>query len=286
MPNNLILNYHDACIYESDVALLLNNEWLNDACINYGMTRLSTRFKAKFMNKNQGFDPQPFSMKFLDPSVISYFMFQLSLDDSDDIEEFCGLCSCWGLDSSTTTNPTILLLPINDHHSTRQQLGQDVCNNLGGAKGNHWSLMMVVKTTNNVHFFHFDSSPGYNHLAAEAISKRITSIISLKSKCGGVSCSNAETILECKVPRQMNGYDCGIHVLITAEILLEEFTNKTFSQDLFYDPIKLNDYCASKVLIFMRTYPNLCQMGIEKRKNLTDSIRLEAAKLACHCYAK
>ena len=39
--NQHLLNYHDALIYPSDIALLDSpTEWLNDACINYHMTRL------------------------------------------------------------------------------------------------------------------------------------------------------------------------------------------------------------------------------------------------------
>lgn len=39
--NDLLLNYHDAVIYRSDLALLdSQTDWLNDACINFQMTRL------------------------------------------------------------------------------------------------------------------------------------------------------------------------------------------------------------------------------------------------------
>mmetsp|Transcript_14761 Transcript_14761/g.27765 ORF Transcript_14761/g.27765 Transcript_14761/m.27765 type:complete len:266 (+) Transcript_14761:4137-4934(+) len=263
MPNNLILNYHDACIYESDLNLLLKNEWLNDACINYGMTRLSTCLEDKCTN-GHGHD-SPLIMKFLDPSVISYFMFQLTPHDPDDIEEFSGLCLSWGFaEASETSIPTILLLPINDHHSQ-----QGVSYKSGCYNGYHWSLMMVVKIQNRVYYLHFDSSPGYNCLAAEAVSRRITYMI-LQNGCGSMQLD--QPILECKVPKQMNGYDCGIHVLITAEILLEEFTSKTFSHSLFHDPTRLNEYCGSHVSAFMSRQHSLCQMGKAKRQNFYSSI--------------
>ena len=39
--NNLLLNYHDAVIYKSDIALLDSpTAWLNDACINFQLKRL------------------------------------------------------------------------------------------------------------------------------------------------------------------------------------------------------------------------------------------------------
>ena len=39
--SNHLLNYHDAIIYPSDIALLDSpTDWLNDAVINFQMTRL------------------------------------------------------------------------------------------------------------------------------------------------------------------------------------------------------------------------------------------------------
>ena len=39
-----LLNYHDAVVYPSDLALLDSpTAWLNDACINFQMTRLQHR---------------------------------------------------------------------------------------------------------------------------------------------------------------------------------------------------------------------------------------------------
>ena len=39
--SNHLLNYHDAIIYPSDLALLDSpSDWLNDAVINFQMTRL------------------------------------------------------------------------------------------------------------------------------------------------------------------------------------------------------------------------------------------------------
>ena len=44
MPDKLLLNYHDALIYESDLSILDSpTAWLNDACINFQFTRLQHR---------------------------------------------------------------------------------------------------------------------------------------------------------------------------------------------------------------------------------------------------
>ena len=42
--NHHLLNYHDAVIYPSDLVLLDSpTAWLNDACINFQMTRLQQK---------------------------------------------------------------------------------------------------------------------------------------------------------------------------------------------------------------------------------------------------
>jgi Ulp1 family protease len=44
MSEKLLLNYHDAVIYSSDLSILESpNAWLNDACINFQMTCLQHR---------------------------------------------------------------------------------------------------------------------------------------------------------------------------------------------------------------------------------------------------
>ena len=72
--NDLILNYHDAVIYQSDLAILKSpTAWLNDACIHFFLTKLQ---------REDGIDPKD---TFLDPSVLSFFMNQCS--DEEDIED-------------------------------------------------------------------------------------------------------------------------------------------------------------------------------------------------------
>jgi hypothetical protein len=68
MANKLLLNYYDAVIYESDLSLLeYPTAWLNDATINFRLTRLQH-------NNNQHGDRSDGSVGkqsdlFLDPCV-------------------------------------------------------------------------------------------------------------------------------------------------------------------------------------------------------------------------
>jgi len=187
--DKLIINYHDACIYESDLRLLESHtEWLNDSCINYQMRRLERRAAQVQERQNRkqpsgtctstctstctdtgtdtGTDIGTYKgientslrytisgVEYLDPSVVSFFMHQLSIGDEDDREEMLSLCQTWGLDpckeasSSSLSSPSspvssipmkMVLFPINDNNSASLYSFQTP----GG--GNHWSLLALL----------------------------------------------------------------------------------------------------------------------------------------------
>lgn len=58
--DDLLVNYHDAVIYPSDLALLDSpTDWLNDACINFHMRRLQhTQDETRDAGKEGGRDPK------------------------------------------------------------------------------------------------------------------------------------------------------------------------------------------------------------------------------------
>jgi hypothetical protein len=71
--NRLLVNYNDAVIYTSDLAILdSSTAWLNDACINFQLTRLQQqqqqrdRSNVSFVNKQDGSTVEE-QYLFLDP---------------------------------------------------------------------------------------------------------------------------------------------------------------------------------------------------------------------------
>ena len=271
--DHLIVNYHDAAVYQSDLNLLLGrSKWLNDACINFGMTHLAVHKKT-----NDGEDERsPFRMEFLDPSVISYFMHQLSLDDECDIDELRNLYSIWGLSTPLTSEELsrdyrilhMLFLPINDNNSTG--FGSGVLNT---SDGNHWSfLLAVIVNGNNVNaqFFHFDSSAGYNHQSAIAVSKRIRDIIIV----GSSKPIDDVNVIECQVPQQVNGYDCGLHTLVTAEVVSRAIDCQAIDLMTKNDTISFKKGIEEKVNTFMGKFGSTCEMGKEARAKLARNIAL------------
>jgi len=266
--NPLIVNYHDACIYQSDLHLLMNNEWLNDACINFEMTRLS-HFKQSKVNCSSTV-PLP-HIEFLDPSVVSFFMHQLSPGDGDDHDEFRNLYCNWGV-SKSCDELVILLVPINDNNSQGFEMFHS------GSLGNHWSLLAVFVKGERIQFFHFDSSSGYNRLPAEKVCARLGLINQLGREVTSLSTGN---LIECNVPQQKNGYDCGVHTLATAEALSTQWDS--FDPKLLINFLSQNhvqqmaEYLEGGVDAYIGSYGSTCEMGRVKRRTMAENIRLEAA---------
>ena len=71
MPDRLLLNFHDAVIYESDLSLLDSpTAWLNDACIHFQMTRFQHRKQgARIDDDLEGHEVVQLEDLFLDPYV-------------------------------------------------------------------------------------------------------------------------------------------------------------------------------------------------------------------------
>jgi hypothetical protein len=68
------LNFHDAIVYETDLKLLVNPDWLNDSCINFIFRWFEHEtFKGRT------------DLLFLDPCVVSCLMIQC--DDDEEIAE-------------------------------------------------------------------------------------------------------------------------------------------------------------------------------------------------------
>ena len=235
--NPLLLNYHDACIYKSDLCLVETpTEWLNDACINFQMTRLQQKHNATTRRANEGGDGGP--LLFLDPAVVSYMMHQCDEDDLadlgrswstdlqrmvDDINDSGDGCQLCGL-----------LVPVNDHNAAAELA-------VGG--GNHWSMLLVVLSHSKAgeggkcevdQLMHFDSHGRCNATAAKAVSSKICRAFSLYNDNNATATPpNKVTLTHCSTPQQTNGHDCGIFALGAAEALSKHWRGgKIAAQDM------------------------------------------------------
>ena len=226
--NPLLLNYHDACIYKSDLRLVESpTEWLNDACINFQMTRLQQKRSATRRANECGGGP----LLFLDPAVVSYMMHQCDEDDLADLGR------SWGTDLQRMVDGDHspgdgcqvcgLWVPVNDHNAAAELT-------VGG--GNHWSMLLVVLSHSKAgegekcavvvvdQPMHFDSHGRCNATAAKAVSSKICRAFSLCNDNNATATPpNKVTLTHCLTPQQTNGHDCGIFALGAAEALSEHW---------------------------------------------------------------
>lgn len=204
--NKLLLNYHDACLYSSDLEILMTPQsWLNDSCINFRLTQLQQYIKTQQNSSEVCF--------FMDPSVLSYIMHQCDDDDLKDLYH-----------SLSLHEKQYLFIPMNDG----MDVSTDMWKRPGG--GSHYSLLFVVTQcdtsddSKKPSFFHFDSSQHRNAHVARMVSQRIWELLNIKrpeqTTFRSPSLDITKVIHECQTPQQRNGYDCGLYALKTIEALL------------------------------------------------------------------
>eukprot|EP01041_Mallomonas_annulata_P002027 gene2027-3943_t len=171
-----LINYNDAVLYRKDHMFFKDGMWLNDQCINLCFRWLEY---SKFKELT--------TVLFMDPAVVSFMKLQC-----EDESEYSALSRDLKLESRD-----ILLLPINDNNSFM-------------SSSNHWSLLMVIRSSGIL--IHFDSSGTYNQQAALSTAASIYTLLGR---------SEQPTVLNAKTPQQSNGYDCGMYAILCAYYLAD-----------------------------------------------------------------
>lgn len=243
-PDELVLNYYDACLYGRDLDLFESpSGWLNDACLHFVLTDLQQQEQEQQGTTDQQANNATAGTTtlFLDPAVISFLMHQCH--DEDDFQDFCRGCR------NFEDNIYRLVVPINDSLTAPQQLA--------GA-GTHWSLLVLEreqqqqshqnKTTNGndddddddnnnvIKGYHFDSFVSSGNLnVAQAVADKILqasrctafAVSQTKQNTSSSSSSSSSCNVEqCRrVPLQQNGYDCGVHVIAAAQAVANIHNN-------------------------------------------------------------
>lgn len=268
--NPLILNYHDACLYQSDIDILKDpHEWLNSNLIHFGLTWLSRKTSPIY----HGRAPEETAVSFLDPSVVSYLIHQC---EQEDLHEF----ACSGLVGPRldSRDGTRWLVPINDTFAVSQAPTES-------HNGHHWSCLALYYTCNRIHSCNDDVS----HLN---VPMHALSAYHMDSSCGLMNCDAAQNVAQIwkrlieyvlhdkqddqevslslhhlKVPKQQNGHDCGLHVLETARIAgeyldwscangLEEYLSLIIETSIRQDPCSYSHRWRVNLLETIRTLTN------------------------------
>lgn len=136
-----LLDYHDAVIYQRDLANFHSGKWLNDACIG---------FRMKYMEVAL-FPDKPYIL-FMDPSVVS--MLKVQILDEEDLESVSK-----GLNIMSRK---LIFVPTSDNKSFTEP-------------SSHWSLLVIDAVNYRVH--HIDSSNQYNLDSAQLTYEKFQCIL-------------------------------------------------------------------------------------------------------------
>jgi 4a-hydroxytetrahydrobiopterin dehydratase len=189
--STLLVNFHDACMYGRDLALLDSpTEWLNSDCIHFALKEVQVWLEEKGQTDTL----------LLDPSQIAFLMFQCH--EEDDFQDFCRGCQNFH-------GVSRLLIPVNDTLTSSSWA-------MAG-KGTHWSLLLLERDDAPDHDYvagyHFDSMPTSGNLpVAQAVANKV-----VWASAGRFGSSVSVVVQSCQTPMQVNGYDCGVHVIMAAK---------------------------------------------------------------------
>jgi len=90
-------------------------------------------------------------------------------------------------------------------------------NKVDGEGGSHWSLLVYISDKGHGKFFHHDPISNTNYRHAKELVENL-------SRANTFFKFNPK-IEEVVVPKQLNGYDCGIYTVIYAGVLANDITN-------------------------------------------------------------
>eukprot|EP00532_Pseudo-nitzschia_australis_P014840 CAMPEP_0168284218 /NCGR_PEP_ID=MMETSP0141_2-20121125/23385_1 /TAXON_ID=44445 /ORGANISM="Pseudo-nitzschia australis, Strain 10249 10 AB" /LENGTH=323 /DNA_ID=CAMNT_0008228199 /DNA_START=29 /DNA_END=1001 /DNA_ORIENTATION=+ len=224
--DELIINYHDAVIYGSDLHRFeRRTEWLNDSCIHFFFAVLAQQQQQQSMSSNH--------------------------EDFVRSTKFPGRTgnSCNGNgndDTSSNSNANgndggLIFVAVNDTMSTTAGDGDDSWKTPNS--GNHWSLLVmeVTNATTNtktapssssrLSFWHFDSIRNSGNIrAAEDIARKMrvhvypnAEIVTERKTKATATGTKTMLVRAAETPQQRNGYDCGVHVLGSARIISNNY---------------------------------------------------------------
>lgn len=139
----LILSYNDINLYDYDVKLFNQGQWLNDICINFCFSCITTLNSSK-ISMNQ--------ILLMDASVVSFLRIQCEGD-----EEYKELYESLSLELKEW-----IFIPLNNARSFDEEC-------------HHWSLILLRSQTCTL--YHFDSFGTSNYASAESMKVKLSKLM-------------------------------------------------------------------------------------------------------------
>jgi hypothetical protein len=276
--DQLIVNYKDACIYGRDWKLLSgcrgSDGWLNDSCIHYQLLRLQDRFAVQATTTS--FQSSSSSLLLLEPAVTSYFVHQCI--DDDELEEFAVAHQLRSKDR--------LLIPIHDLMCNDDDDASSSSWRIPG-RGTHWSLLCLVTgrkddSISKIWGYHFDSIPNSgNRWAAKCVANKLGALVFQQHNLSSSpSFAQSISVRDCPVPKQRNGQDCGIHVLMTVECILEIWSKAEKPENDSVLLLQWSQTISQNLKTLLDANPNYCwQLRKRIARDILDQATLSSSSI-------
>ncbi|XP_074603547.1 sentrin-specific protease 8-like [Brevipalpus obovatus] len=213
-----VLSYHDVLLRQSELTILQSNQWLNDVIISFWFEYLQHEVFGEFKDV----------ISFIAPEMVQ-FLKSASPEFSANgcpisVDEIKSM-----LEPLQLSSKRIIFFPISDSPI-----------NSTSVDGSHWSLLVYLTQSGETNatddsiqqsssttlgrFEHYDSFTGsVNHTHASAVRNVMSSILITGSFLGkseeeedDVTTSHT-LMVEMECTQQVNGFDCGVHVLCNCE---------------------------------------------------------------------
>ncbi|XP_051153899.1 sentrin-specific protease 8-like [Leptopilina boulardi] len=146
--DKIILSYHDCLLRKSDVDLLIEPNWINDALIGFYLEYLGKTLKLPNFAKILYSSPELTQLlKMTDSSEVSFF-----------------------LDPLNALQKNFIFFPLNN------------CERRNSSGGSHWSLLVYSKI--ECSYFHFDSLSKSNEIIARNFIRNLDKYLIIGDKNG------------------------------------------------------------------------------------------------------
>lgn len=162
--DKIILSYHDCLLRKSDVDLLSEPNWINDALIGFYLEYLGKTLKL----------PNFAKILYSSPELTQL----LKMTDSTEVSFF--------LDPLNASQKNFIFFPLNN------------CERRNSIGGSHWSLLVFSKMENT--YFHFDSLSKSNEIIARNFTRNLDKyLIADKGTFVEVNCPQQENCYDCGI---------------------------------------------------------------------------------------
>jgi Ulp1 family protease len=158
------------------------------------------------------------SILFLDPAVVSFLRIQC-VDDDEYAELAVG---------TDILQKTWVFIPLNDSDSFSHT-------------SSHWSLLLLHVSSGKL--YHFDSSGRHNQRAAESTCAKIYKLLGRVREHPNIPIMH----LILNTPKQNNGNDCGVYVVLQLEAIVFRILSKEPILVVDYDWNEFSSKCSLDV---------------------------------------